>query len=108
MRLVSPVCPRESRAANRFQSWLNSRAALAATEFARESGRDEAFEERIYRAYFNDGENIGDASVVARLAGEADWSVSNTWISDAPQVALFRLEPKQAAAPNPDYVDHDK
>jgi predicted DsbA family dithiol-disulfide isomerase len=49
----------------------NSRAALAATEFARESGRDQALEERIYRAYFNDGENIGDAGVVARLAGEA-------------------------------------
>ncbi|MGA9721886.1 MAG: DsbA family oxidoreductase [Candidatus Binatus sp.] len=49
----------------------NSRAALAATEFARESGRDEALEERIYRAYFNDGENIGDAGIVARLAGEA-------------------------------------
>ena len=49
----------------------NSRAALAATEFARESGRDEVLEERIYRAYFNDGENIGDASVVTRLAGEA-------------------------------------
>jgi predicted DsbA family dithiol-disulfide isomerase len=49
----------------------NSRAALAATEFARESGRDEALEERIYRAYFNNGENIGDRSVVARLAGEA-------------------------------------
>ena len=48
----------------------NSRAALAATEFARESGRDEALEERIYRAYFNDGENIGDAGVVARLANE--------------------------------------
>jgi predicted DsbA family dithiol-disulfide isomerase len=49
----------------------NSRAALAATEFARESGRDEALEERIYRAYFNDGENIGDVGVVVRLAGEA-------------------------------------
>ena len=49
----------------------NSRAALAATEYARESGRDEALEERIYRAYFNDGENIGDAGVVARLASEA-------------------------------------
>jgi predicted DsbA family dithiol-disulfide isomerase len=48
----------------------NSRAALAATEFARESGRDEALEERIYRAYFNEGENIGDAKVVVRLAGE--------------------------------------
>jgi predicted DsbA family dithiol-disulfide isomerase len=49
----------------------NSRAALAATEFARESGRDEVLEERIYRAYFNDGENIGDAGVIARLANEA-------------------------------------
>ena len=49
----------------------NSRAALAATEFARESGHDERLEERIYRAYFNDGENIGDAAVVARLANEA-------------------------------------
>jgi predicted DsbA family dithiol-disulfide isomerase len=49
----------------------NSRHALAATEFARESGRDETLEERIYRAYFNDGENIGDAGVVARLAAEA-------------------------------------
>jgi len=49
----------------------NSRAALAATEFARESGNDEALEERIYRAYFNDGENIGDPGVVVRLAGEA-------------------------------------
>jgi dimethylhistidine N-methyltransferase len=27
----------------------------------------------------------------ARLAAEAGWSVSDTWISDAPQVALFRL-----------------
>jgi len=51
--------------------FTNSRAALAATEYARESGRDEALEERIYRAYFNEGENIGDAAVVARLAGEA-------------------------------------
>ena len=49
----------------------NSRAALAATEFARESGRDEALEERIYRAYFNEGVNIGDADTVARLAAEA-------------------------------------
>jgi predicted DsbA family dithiol-disulfide isomerase len=49
----------------------NSRAALAATEFARESGRDEALEERIYRAYFNEGVNIGDPQIVARLAAEA-------------------------------------
>ncbi len=49
----------------------NSRAALAATEFARESGRDEALEERIYRAYFGEGVNIGDAAEVARLGADA-------------------------------------
>ena len=51
--------------------YTNSRAALAATEFARETGRDEALEERIYRAYFNEGLNIGDPEVVARLGSEA-------------------------------------
>jgi predicted DsbA family dithiol-disulfide isomerase len=64
----------------------NSRAALAATEFARESGRDEALEERIYRAYFNDGENIGDAIVVARIAAEAGL--------DAAEVADAIISPK--------------
>src|SRR5260370_42219401 len=43
----------------------------------------------------------------ALLAGEAGWSVSNTSISGAPQDALFRLEPKQAAAINYDYDDRD-
>ena len=66
--------------------FTNSRAALAATEFARESGRDEALEERIYRAYFNEGENIGDAGVVARLASEAGL--------DAGEVAAAMKSPK--------------
>jgi uncharacterized SAM-dependent methyltransferase len=29
----------------------------------------------------------------ARLAAEAGWATFKTWTSDAPQVALFRLEP---------------
>ena len=33
----------------------NSRLALEATEFAKEAGAGEAFEERVYRAYFNEG-----------------------------------------------------
>jgi predicted DsbA family dithiol-disulfide isomerase len=50
----------------------NSRAALIAAEFARDSnGAAEAFEERVYRAYFNGGVNIGDPQTVVRLAGEA-------------------------------------
>jgi len=49
----------------------NSRMALEAAEFAQECGRGEAFEERVYRAYFNEGQNIGDQGVLARLAAEA-------------------------------------
>ncbi|MGC2494062.1 DsbA family oxidoreductase [Candidatus Binatus sp.] len=70
----------------------NSRAALAATEFARESGRDEALEERIYRAYFNDGENIGDASVVARLAGETGLDASE--VADAIKSPKYEMRLK--------------
>jgi predicted DsbA family dithiol-disulfide isomerase len=49
----------------------NSRAALIAAEFAKDRGRAEAFAERVYRAYFCERENIGDAAVVARLGAEA-------------------------------------
>jgi NAD(P)-dependent dehydrogenase (short-subunit alcohol dehydrogenase family) len=30
----------------------------------------------------------------AQLAARAGWSVANTWISDEPRVAMFRLEPR--------------
>jgi len=50
--------------------FTNSRAALAACEFAREQGRSEELEGRIYRAYFIEGANIGDAALVARLGAE--------------------------------------
>jgi predicted DsbA family dithiol-disulfide isomerase len=78
----------------------NSRAALAATEFARESGRDEALEERIYRAYFNDGENIGDAKVVVRLAGETGLNAGE--VSDAIKSPKYemRLKNNSLAAHN--------
>jgi predicted DsbA family dithiol-disulfide isomerase len=48
----------------------NSRCALEAAEFAAEQGIGEAFEERVYRAYFNEGLNIGKPGVVADLAAE--------------------------------------
>jgi len=32
-------------------------------------------------------------AMFARLAAEAGWSANKIWISDAPQVALFRVEP---------------
>ncbi len=52
----------------------NSRLALEATEFAKEAGAGEAFEERVYRAYFNEGLNIGSQAVLADLAAEVGLS----------------------------------
>lgn len=48
----------------------NSAAALEATEFARDQGR-EAFDclhHKLFEAYFRDGQNIGDRGVLLRLA----------------------------------------
>lgn len=53
------------------ETLTNSRLALEAAEFAQTTGRAEAFEERIYRAYFSEGLNIGRAGVIAELAADA-------------------------------------
>jgi len=50
--------------------FTSSRPGLAACEFAHEKGKAEEMEERIYRAYFVEGANIGDAALVARLGAE--------------------------------------
>jgi predicted DsbA family dithiol-disulfide isomerase len=49
----------------------NSRSALMVAELAKDQGRGLEFEERVYRAYFGEGANIGDPALLARLAGEA-------------------------------------
>ncbi len=49
----------------------NSRLALQAAEFAKECGRGEIFEERVFRAYFKENLNIGDAGVLTGLAADA-------------------------------------
>jgi len=48
----------------------NSRPSLEAAEFAREAGRFELLHRALFRAYFEEGEDIGDEAVLARLAGE--------------------------------------
>jgi predicted DsbA family dithiol-disulfide isomerase len=48
----------------------NSHNALATCEYALEAGKGEDFEERVFRAYFEDGWNIGDVEVLKKLAGE--------------------------------------
>jgi predicted DsbA family dithiol-disulfide isomerase len=53
------------------ETLANSRLALAAAEFARECGKADVFEERVFRAYFNENLNIGSQGVLADLAVEA-------------------------------------
>jgi predicted DsbA family dithiol-disulfide isomerase len=56
------------------QLLTNSRLSLEAAEFAKEAGVGEAFEERVYRAYFHEGLNIGNQSVLANLAADVGLS----------------------------------
>ena len=48
----------------------NSRPSLEAAEFAREARRFEPLHRALFRAYFEESEDIGDEMVLARLAGE--------------------------------------
>ncbi|KJS70578.1 MAG: hypothetical protein JL56_16640 [Desulfotomaculum sp. BICA1-6] len=48
----------------------NTRLALEAGEFAREAGLFEQAHERLLRAYFQEGENIGEKETLLRLLGE--------------------------------------
>jgi predicted DsbA family dithiol-disulfide isomerase len=53
------------------ETLANSRLALAAAEFAKECGKAEIFEERVFRAYFNENLNIGSQGVLGELAADA-------------------------------------
>ena len=46
----------------------NSLMALEATEYAREQGKEKAFSNAVYQAYFQRGQNIGDIDVILALA----------------------------------------
>jgi len=48
----------------------NSMLALQTSELAAEAGEGEAFEDRIFRAYFTEGLNIGKRDVLLELAGQ--------------------------------------
>jgi len=48
----------------------NTRKAHEATEFARDGDRLMEFHRAVFRAYWEEGENISDGDVLCRLAGE--------------------------------------
>jgi predicted DsbA family dithiol-disulfide isomerase len=49
----------------------NSLMALEATEYARDQGKEKAFSNAVYQAYFQRGQNIGDIDVILSLAEQA-------------------------------------
>ncbi|MDE3096943.1 MAG: DsbA family oxidoreductase [Chloroflexota bacterium] len=49
----------------------NSHLALEAAEFAREHGGFEAYHQALFRAYFEEGRDIGDGETLCELAREA-------------------------------------
>ncbi len=59
------------------ETLTNSRLALEAAEFAKEAGAGEAFEQRVYRAYFYEGRNIGSQAVLAELAADSGLSADD-------------------------------
>jgi predicted DsbA family dithiol-disulfide isomerase len=75
--------------------FTNSRAALAACEYARELGKDEDFEARIYRAYFVEGANIGDPELIARLG--ADAGLDPAAVADAIKSPQYEMKLKNNA-----------
>lgn len=50
----------------------NSRRALEAAEYAREQGKHGAFHDAVFRAYFAQGQDIGDWGVLQELAEAVD------------------------------------
>jgi predicted DsbA family dithiol-disulfide isomerase len=75
--------------------FTNSRAALAACEYAREQSKDEDFEGRIYRAYFVEGANIGDPALIARLGSEA--GLDSAAVADAIKSPRYEMKLKNNA-----------
>ena len=53
----------------------NSRPSLEAAEFARDAGRFEPLHRALFQAYFEEGEDIGDEKVLARLARDCGLDV---------------------------------
>jgi predicted DsbA family dithiol-disulfide isomerase len=74
---------------------MNSRLALEAAEFAKDAGAGEAFEERVYRAYFQEGQNIGDRGVLGALASEV--GLSHDELSHALDSKRYSMKLKNAA-----------
>jgi predicted DsbA family dithiol-disulfide isomerase len=71
---------------------VNSRPALEASEFAKDRGRFPEAHSRLFRAYFQEGENIGEKAVVLRLMEELGLNVRELEKAFENRVYFPRLE----------------
>ena len=73
----------------------NSLLALQVGEFAAENGRAEAFDERIFRAYFSEGLNIGNREVLLDLGAEV--GLDRTALAEALDSGAYAMRIKNHA-----------
>ncbi|HEY6394059.1 MAG TPA: DsbA family oxidoreductase [Candidatus Binataceae bacterium] len=76
----------------------NSRSALLVAEYAKDAGKGEAFEQKVYRAYFEQDVNIGDRDELIRLASEVGLDAPGTGGALDSQKYELRLKNNALAA----------
>ncbi|MFQ5342774.1 MAG: DsbA family protein [Anaerolineae bacterium] len=70
-------------------AWIsNSRRALEAAEYAREQGKHQAFHDAVFRAYFAEGQDIGDWGVLQEIAEAVD--LDGTAMREAVERGAYR------------------
>jgi predicted DsbA family dithiol-disulfide isomerase len=77
------------------RTFANSMLALQAAEFAAEAGVAEAFEERVFRAYFTEGRNIGKRDVLLDLGAEV--GLDRTALNEALESGKYAMRIKNNA-----------
>jgi predicted DsbA family dithiol-disulfide isomerase len=73
----------------------NSMPALQASEFAAEAGAAEAFEDRVFRAYFSEGINIGERDALLDLGAEV--GLDRTALGEALDSGKYTMRVKNNA-----------
>lgn len=76
----------------------NSRLSLEASEFAKIKDKFSEFHKGIYRAYFLDGENIGDRDVILKVGENAGLQVKELQESLNRRTMLRRIEENRQEA----------
>jgi predicted DsbA family dithiol-disulfide isomerase len=76
----------------------NSRQALEAGEFARDQGKDHLFHDRIFKTFFEEGQDIGRLEVILQIGAEIGLNTGELAEALKDGRYLDRLEQVQAEA----------